>query len=467
MKLIRIASADQLTGLFSNEFSEAITLPPQSKIALLNGVFAMNSKSIYVPSDATITFKPKNGVDEVTATLLSGYYTQTSLLTAVTQVMNYALPKSVMDTTCFAWAFAMSNKNVSLNFARSAQTIFPQDNLKNITFANNVFTSTATTASGGQFESFGYSNVTVLPYNTELGLTPFDGTGVASDAVQFIYGLLYSKPTSATTFLRKEDFKYGILYDGNDDSHYIINGVVVGDIGDNYPSNGTSIVFDRNIVNFDDGEHIATITDAFSTDGYHLGFGLHANTVSIRDTSFNQNPFVSSSITNGVVSKLKFPLEQILHSDNSLGTTASPTKVTVTMSDTMKTVLGFDDNPTPMTATNGNYVGSLPISTSSTPTSITVELPNLGGQIESYDGISQKRRPIVAVVSSLNASSGMLTYEPPHPPFIDLGNRYPIQLSKLEVRLLSSFDDTEVNLENPGCILSFLLDHNEPQKTTD
>lgn len=136
-------------------------------------------------------------------------------------------------------------------------------------------------------------------------------------------------------------------------------------------------------------------------------------------------------------------------------------------SDTMKTVLGFDDNPTPMTATQGNYVGSLPISTSSTPTSITVELPNLGGQIESYDGISQKRRPIVAVVPSLNASSGMLTYEPPHPPFIDLGNRYPIQLSKLEVRLLSSFDDTEVNLENPGCTLSFLLDHNEPQKTTD
>lgn len=464
MKLIRIASADQLTGLFSNEFSEAITLPPQSKIALLNGVFAMNSKSIYVPSDATITFKPKNGVDEVTATLLSGYYTQTSLLTAVTQIMNYALPQSVMGTTCFAWSAALTKHHVSLNFARSAQTIFPPDNLKKLTFANNVFTSTATTAGGGQFESFGYSNVTVLPYNTELGLTPYDGTGAASDAVHFIYGLLYSKPTSATTFLRQQDFKFGIFYNGSDAS-YIINGNIVA-TEEYFPSIGSTITFDRNTVNFDE-EFDTTITDAFSTDGYHLGFGLRANAVSIRDTLFNQNPFVSSSITNGVVSKLKFPLEQILHSDNSLGTTASATKVTVTMSDTMKTVLGFDDNPTPMTATQGNYVGSLPISTSSTPTSITVELPNLGGQIESYDGISQKRRPIVAVVPSLNASSGMLTYEPPHPPFIDLGNRYPIQLSKLEVRLLSSFDDSEVNLENPGCTLSFLLDHNEPQKTTD
>lgn len=464
MKLIRIASADQLTGLFSNEFSEAITLPPQSKIALLNGVFAMNSKSIYVPADATITFKPKNDVDEVTATLLSGYYTQTSLLTAVTQIMNYALPQSVMGTTCFAWSAALTKHHVSLNFARSAQTIFPLDNLKKLTFANNIFTSTATTAGGGQFESFGYSNVTVLPYNTELGLTPYDGNGAASDAVHFIYGLLYSKPTSATTFLRQQDFKFGIFYNGSDAS-YIINGNIVA-TEDTLPSGGSTITFDRNNVNFDE-EFDTTITDAFSTDGYHLGFGLRANAVSIRDTKFNQNPFVSSSITNGVVSKLKFPLEQILHSDDSLGTTASATKVTVTMSDTMKTVLGFDDNPTPMTATQGNYVGSLPISTSSTPTSITVELPNLGGQIESYDGISQKRRPIVAVVPSLNASSGMLTYEPPHPPFIDLGNRYPIQLSKLEVRLLSSFDDTEVNLENPGCTLSFLLDHNEPQKTTD
>lgn len=29
MKIIRVASSDQLTGLFSNEFSEAITLPPR------------------------------------------------------------------------------------------------------------------------------------------------------------------------------------------------------------------------------------------------------------------------------------------------------------------------------------------------------------------------------------------------------------------------------------------------------
>jgi hypothetical protein len=53
---------------------------------------------------------------------------------------------------------------------------------------------------------------------------------------------------------------------------------------------------------------------------------------------------------------------------------------------------------------------------------LTVELPNLGGQILSYDGVSQKRRAIVAVIPSMLQQNQVLTYQPPYPAFIDLNN---------------------------------------------
>jgi hypothetical protein len=60
------------------------------------------------------------------------------------------------------------------------------------------------------------------------------------------------------------------------------------------------------------------------------------------------------------------------------------------------------------------------------PNSITVELPSLGGDIESYDGISHKRRAIVAVILSMTTSSNNLVYDPGVPTFVDLNNTFPI-----------------------------------------
>ena len=91
------------------------------------------------------------------------------------------------------------------------------------------------------------------------------------------------------------------------------------------------------------------------------------------------------------------------------------------------------------------------------PTSITVELPNLGGNILSYDGVFERRRNIVAVIPSMKQDKNNLIYDPGFPSFIDINNGYPIQLSKLDARLMSSFDDEPINLEAPGCSLTFGL----------
>ncbi len=465
MKLIRVASSDQLTGLFSNEFSEAITLPPHSKIALLNGMFAIDTKSIFVPADTTISFSPKGDVDAVTATLPAGYYTQTSLTSTLTQAMNYALPQSVMHPQCFAWNVVIKANFLSLNFAKSDSVPFVLPNKQaTLTEAGGTFTAAgiAGAVPAGQFPAFGYSNVTVLPFNTELNLTPADNDN------QFIFGLLRTKPDSSKSFLVDSEFIYGIRNDGSD-LHYIVNGVVVHSVTTSVedPENtGSSIIFNKGSVNFDAFNYNQSIP--FALDGYHLALGLRATGASVADTKFNQNPFDSNTIQNGAITRSKFPLPQTIHLDESLTLgSLQPRLVTVKMSDSMQVVLGYADDPDPLKAISGSFIAQQQLMASNTPTSITVELPNLGGAIESYDGISQKRRPIVAVIPAMLQSNGTLTYEPPFPPFIDLNNRFPIQLSRLEVRLLSSFDDSEVNLEQPGCSLSFLLDHKSTQKATD
>lgn len=467
MKLIRIASNNQLTGFFNNEFSEAITLPPHSKVALLNGVFAMDSKSIFVPTESTITFQPKATAVEETATLPAGFYTRTTLLSTLQQVMNYALPKASMGNVCFAWSATLTSNQMSLNFARTDQVAFPATNLTKMTGDAGTFTTTAASTTPGQFKSFGYSDVTVLPYNTTLSCKNNDGAGgEQNDNVRLLYGLLKTKPQAGTTFLRIEDFMYGIHYDGTD-GYYIADGAVTGNATDMKPSTvGVTITFDRSTVRFND-ETDYTITEPFSTDGYHLAFALYGNAAKITDTLQNPNPFDTQTAVNGVVIKTPTPFNQVLHVDESLGLGAvNPTKVTLTMNEPMEAVLGYYDDPSPMSAISGSYISDQSLVESNTPTSITVELPNLGGAIDSLDGISEKRRPIVAVVPSMVTANGMLKYEPPFPPFIDLNNRFPIQLSRLEIRLLSSFDDSQVNLETPGCSLCFLLDHKSSQTST-
>ena len=129
------------------------------------------------------------------------------------------------------------------------------------------------------------------------------------------------------------------------------------------------------------------------------------------------------------------------------------------MSENLQASLGYDYNPNSVRALTGSFTSNNPIANTSTPTSMTVELPNLGGQISSYDGLTQRRRAIVAVIPSMLQTNGILTYEPSYPVFIDLNNPFPIQLSKLEVRLLSSFDNAPVNLDHPGCSMTFVIDH--------
>lgn len=479
MKLIRIASQDQLTGLFSNEFSEAITLPPQSKIALLNGVFAMDSKSIHIPPSSAILFTIKGLTPTTfTANIPSGYYTQTSLMQMLDEKLNFAVAYGELASNpCFVWkAMVDDNDNLTFNFNRKNPEPFSLPNNSNLSTTSNIFTSTSDGGSTStKFYSHGFSNATYVPSCNEIAIKTFDnaGTPAASDDIPFMFGLLLEKPTQSTSlFLEAADFAFG-MHSVNGGVDYIVNGIVVQSFTAAQVGSGTGgakIRFSAGNVIFNPDTPVSKHMEALSSyigDGYVLGLALKNNGTNIQNTVAAVNPFTSTDISNGNIEMLDLPLTHTLHIDSSLGASETPTKVTIAPDAILLDIFGFDDAPPAKTGIGAAFKPTHALTSSATPSSITVELPNLGGHIESYDGVSQKRRPIVAVVPSMKQDNGVLTYEPPFPPMIDLQNKFPIQLSKLEVRLLSSIDDSEVNLDYPGCTLSFVLDHNKPQKTTD
>jgi hypothetical protein len=458
MKLLRVVSKENdLTSFFSNEFSEAIEIPPHSKVALINALFNIDSKSIYIPTDSVFTFTLKNGGDDVTVSIPSGYYTSQSIVSTVEEKLNTAIDKTTqlsggnLENVQFLWrpSVGKSPGLLSLSFARQKQVAFdfPEDNLKFITLDAGTFTSSKLSGSAGQFEAFGYSNTTVIPCATTITMK------VGGQDQKFIMGLLKEKPAGSKTYLATTDFMYGCRSDGAH-VHYIVNGVEVDSapVGTVNPQTAIDITFNNGKVIFDTNQYEQAID--YDAEGFFLAAGLFAVGAAFSATGFNPNPF-NQSIEDRLVQQLDLPLKTVLHLDNA----GDITQVSLTMTDNLQTSLGYDYNPTPVRALTSAFIANNPIASTSTPSSMSVELPNLGGQITSYDGLSQKRRAIVAVIPSMLQTNGILTYEPPYPIFIDLNNPFPIQLSKLEVRLLSSFDDAPVNLDHPGCSMTFVLDH--------
>ena len=198
MKLLRVVSKENdLTSFFSNEFSEAIEIPPHSKVALINALFNIDSKSIYIPTDSVFTFTLKNGGDDVTVSIPSGYYTSQSIVSSVEEKLNTAIDKTTqlsggnLENVQFLWrpSVGKSPGLLSLSFARQKQVVFdfPDDNLKFITLDAGTFTSSKLSGSAGQFEAFGYSNTTVIPCATTITMK------VGGQDQKFIMGLLKAK----------------------------------------------------------------------------------------------------------------------------------------------------------------------------------------------------------------------------------------------------------------------------------
>jgi hypothetical protein len=203
------------------------------------------------------------------------------------------------------------------------------------------------------------------------------------------------------------------------------------------------------------------LLNPYSETMYHLAVGLRSADCAI-GLDFFESPFHKSPIVGLPSFVSPLPLVEMHH---LLGDPIS-TQITINLTDpTIRIAMGFDREVLKVVAAQNGWTAVDYLRDTTTPKSITVELPSLGGNIESYDGISHKRRAIVAVIPSMTTSSNNLVYDPGFPTFVDLNNTFPILITRLECRLLSSFDDLPINLDAPGCSITFGIkqrSHTEP-----
>ena len=462
MKLIRVQSAaDDLTGFFSNEFNEPITLEPNSQIALINGTFALNALNLDLQT-ATIKFKTKSTNDFRTAIIPAAKYTQHSLLEVLNKVMNNAVHyNGLANDTQFVWHASVHNHLLSLNFARSSRRgfEFPASNLKNIA-DDGAGTFTAAGSANG-FKAFAYSDTTVIPTTTQISCRPTDSAD-AIDNVTALFGLLKEKPVVTTATLDEEAYKYGLLFESGQVSA-VVEGVdlvstavtvVSADRGGMILFNGGKVQFYLLKAASLELIHELTIADPIDFEGYPVGISLNAVGAKAAQGFYSPNPVFPLKIEHADVVQTSF--EDVVHSTL---TAERATKVTLQLDENARVALGYDGVEFSKQLIQGGFRAAYPIAESSTPSSMVITLPNLGGQIQSYDGGSEgKRRPIVAVIPSLIQTRNLLRYQPPYPLFVDLGNGTRQQLSKLDVRVLDDGNEP-INLEHPGCCLTFALSH--------
>lgn len=291
-------------------------------------------------------------------------------------------------------------------------------------------------------------------------------------AEDIIVGLLKDIPDAGTTNFDATLYKFGILYDADDVYQIIVDGqakatttlTADGDLVELQLSSGNiNYIVKRGATTF----NLGSVSYDFTQPPLHVGCSMKANNTSnVTDFIYNYHlGHESLQGPNNPILVKKF--DQQVVSNPLLGAGIN-TKLSLTMPDGILELLGFDVAPEDTTNDEGSFIASVPLQDTTTPLSLSVELPNLG-RMENYDGSDGERKNLVALIPKLTQSGNNLVYEASFPLYISINNQYPLNLSSLECRILSSEDNSEVELEHPGCSLLFALHKsstNVPQDST-
>ena len=466
MQLIRVKSkASDNTGNFSNNFRTPVVIAPHSSISLVNAVVSLDTKQITVTATNN-SFSFKRSATEapsLTVTIPVGEYSIQPFIAALATAMNTALTMPASNVG-FLWTpTQLSNGVLKLNYARSniAAANFPTDNLVNcVKPASTTKQIQATTAGNmGEYNSFAISDNTLNP-----GCSKFTVT-IGSLVNDAIIGVMREKPSGVTNY-NEVVYDFGIVYEEDANYQVIINGVVaeVTNVIDGTPNDVITITLSGGQMILAVGaEVLHTVAYDFTASPFKVACSLGARQDALlKDIQFNVNlDTVSLAGPNNPIMRRDYSSEQWQVVSSTALEAGAATVLSVTMDDDVKQLLGFDHDPPSTSDEQGFFLADQPVQDTSTPLSLTVEVPNIG-RMMCHDGIDGQRRQIVAVIPKLTVSGTDLTYEAPYPLPIELDNAYPISMSHLDVRLLNSTDNSEVNLEAPGCSLLFAI-HNSPQ----
>ncbi len=441
MKLVRVLSKEnQATASFSNLFTDQITIPPYSQVALINASLSLTTITVNVNSgNNTFTFKNSDRGTQYTAALRLGDYSSTAFLTELNRAINSQIPFTNQGNRNYQWTATTAGNNVlSLAWANSKSDSLQQTEFNDGVSVNTSFNTVnsgivGVEALGAEGRSFWYANSDI----------PFTfGSGQLSAKINCIGGFGLMKASNLPTDTMDDTHVvFGIFCNANETYDVVINGVRTTTSETSTSTLIPAIQLSEGKVSFIEDTATGTllVDDVnFTYDGVTLlpfaqVQGKYASGLSILNMKWNRDPSVS------------------------LGNIGSQTsKPSLTFTSGSRVLLGFttDSVTLPSPVSSFTFVGNNAIIDSTPPVSLSVELPQLGS-MESYDGKTERRAQLVSVIPSLVKTNQDMSYNAPYPIFVDINNAYDIVLSSLEVRVLDSATNSPVALENPACSLTF------------
>lgn len=474
MKLLRLISNTETEADFTCMLQEPITLKPETKICLQNlslfledsvkittdnRAFQLVAQSVTDPnllpvSDCFMnvgTYEVSDFADEVARAMNIGLFNPVGPIGVGTTDNFMEITTSIEDTKLkISYNLSQLTENNHLNFA-------------GITFDGNVsyvkagtadpdawsFTNTdilSNLSNGQLYAQAEISNDDGSMENIAIGLAPYDTFSTARSEV----GADQSMPPQSYTLcvFTKEATASDVYWIKRRGGTETGTGCEIQD--------GDTIQFSQGRMNVEgfttflpqliiqvkraDGNVIRLYQETSRYNQfYHFGVSMLNDTSIVRDIRFSES----------VLGKQQTPPEPPIPNYSLI------------FSDGSALLLGFNSRRTsPITGGTGTWTANNTVYEGLVPNSILVEIPTIPLMSYDTDVGFFKRRPILAVIPSveLNIINESVAYSSPFPVFIDINNKNSELLNTIRVRILDT-DNLPLKLgREKGASLSVILD---------
>ena len=124
----------------------------------------------------------------------------------------------------------------------------------------------------------------------------------------------------------------------------------------------------------------------------------------------------------------------------------------------MANSLGFlKQIPDPINTVSGSFSATSAIQLEKPFTgNLIVECPSLGGQIQCYDSTTKSKHQVIASIPSLTQHNQTYVYQNNSPIYLELNNKYEINLRQITSRVLL-WNNVPLPIQDNGCWITLSI----------